>query len=70
VQSNYISDPVPDSSSSILGYIWLVLLGIIIIGSLIGCIIFSVKNRGTVCEGIGYCCMCFGEIGECLQAFK
>jgi len=72
VQSNYISVPVPDSSSSpsIFRYILLVLLGIIIIGSLIGCIIFSVKNGGTVCEGIGYCCMCFGAIGECLQAFK
>ena len=73
VQSTYISNPVPDDSDSQLslsafGIILLILIGIIIIGSLIGCIIFSVKNGGTVCEGIGACCMVFGAIGQCLKA--
>ena len=38
----------------------LILLGVIIIGSLIGCIICSVKSGGTVCEGIKACCQIWG----------
>ena len=63
--------PVPDSGSlssktMIIGL--LILLGVIIIGSLIGCIICSVKSGGTICEGIKACCQIWGGIGECLKA--
>jgi len=61
-QSNYKANPVPDSgsssssSSSVFRYIVLVLLGIIIIGGLIGCIIMTVNKGGSACEGIGNFC--------------
>ncbi len=76
VQSNYKANPVPDSgpssssSSSVFRYIVLVLLGIIIIGGLIGCIIMTVNKGGSVCEGIGNFCVVFAAICECVGSCK
>ena len=77
VKSTYNKNPVPDSGSSssvsftsILYLVLFILLGIFLIGLFIGCIIHSIKNGGSACDGIKACCEVCKDIGECLKAFN